>query len=376
MPEVGYLPQGMSIRTLSRPGRGTLAATAAFFPVAVAACEDRIAQIEYPAPGVPIVQLAGEETLSTTAPVTFAMRIAADPASGRLVMLDFYADEPVVVMEGDGSVVTRLGGRGKGPGEFEDTRSVTINRGRAYIWDGTLQRVSHFDVAAPETPTTIPPMTDMPVANGVVPLSSGDFLLAGHTMTDLGALADAQLTRVLPWGSVPPIMRAAAGRDERRKRLFDRSSFAINEALDVAAVGYTWLGDMVFARISSGETFRVQKVGSWPLPRLEPENPFAVSDDTFAGYESVKGTPEAVWGLCVCNTRTGAYTVHPYGKRDIHMFTWEGELVRIYRLTRGVADIAVLGDWVYGLVNNPFPAVVRWPLPPDWREIETYSAAQ
>jgi hypothetical protein len=83
-----------------------------------------------------------------------------------------------------------------------------------------------------------------------------------------------------------------------------------------------------------------------------------------------------VWGLCVCNTNTKAYKVHPYGTRDIHVFTWEGELVRIYRLTRGVEDITVLGDWVYGLVNEPVPAVLRWPLPPDWREAVDYSEAQ
>ena len=60
--------------------------------------------------------------------------------------------------------------------------------------------------------------------------------------------------------------------------------------------------------------------------------------------------------------------MHPYGKRDVHMFNWNGELIRIYRLTRGVTDIAVLGDWVYGLVNDPLPAVLRWPLPSDWRD--------
>lgn len=371
----GFAP-GMSIRALRCERRRTLSAAPVFLLACVAGCESRIEQIEYPAPGVAIVQLEGEETLSTTAPVTFAMRIAADPVSDRLVMLDFYAEQPVVVLESDGSVVARLGARGEGPGEFEDTRSVTVDRGRAFIWDGALHRVSHFDVADPVELTTVSPMTDMPLANDIVPLSSGDFLLVGHMGLDLGARTDSQLTRVRPWGSAPPSMAAAAGRDERRQRVFDRASFAVNEARDVAAVGYTYLGDMVFAQISSGETLHVQKAGSWPLPRLQSRDSWAVSDDSFDGYESVKGTLEAVWGLCICNTLTGAYTVHPYGKRDVHMFTWEGELVRIYRLTRGVTDIAVLGDWVYGLVNDPVPALLRWPLPPDWREIEDYSAGQ
>lgn len=364
----------MSIRTLSGLGRGTF--SAAFLVAAVAACESRIDQIEYPAPGVPIVQLSGEETLSTTAPVTFAMRIAADPITGRLVMLDFYADEPVVVMESDGSVVARLGGRGEGPGEFEDTRSVTVSGGRAYIWDGTLDRVSSFDVAVPDELTTVSAMTDVPLANDIAPLSTGDFLLVGHMTLDLGARIDADLSHVQPWGSAPASMIEAAGKDEKRRRMFDRTSFAVNEARDVAAIGYTYLGDMVFARISSGETLSVAKAGTWPLPRPESRKSWAISDDSFVGYESVKGTPEAAWGLCVCNTNTGAYKVHPYGKRDVHMFNWSGELLRIYRLTRGVADIAVLGDWVYGLVNDPVPAVLRWPLPPDWREAVDYSAAQ
>lgn len=358
---------------LSRPALTTsrLRLTIAAVPLASACltgCESRIDQIEYPAAGVPIVQLTGEETLSTTAPITFAQRIAADPATDRLVMLDFYAEQPVVVMRSDGSVVTRLGGRGKGPGEFEDTRSVTVSRGRAYVWDGTLERLTHFDVSDPvELITVTLRATVLPVIEAV-PLSTGGFLLAGRMRRDLGVRIDSALTDPQPWGSAPASMTAAAGKDEKRQIVFDRASLAVNEARDVAAVGYTYLGDMVFARIASGETLNVRKAGSWPLPRLFSRKSWGVSDDTFAGYESVTGTPEAVWGLCVCNTRGVGYRVHPYSTRDIHVFTWDGDLKRIYRLTRGVEDITVLGDWVYGLVNEPAPAVLRWPLPADWRE--------
>ena len=84
-------------------------------PAVLFACGDGgVSAIEYPPNDVAFEWLRGEELVSTEAPSTLAYALAADPRSNRLVLLDFYADEPLVILEPDGTIVSRLGGRGTG----------------------------------------------------------------------------------------------------------------------------------------------------------------------------------------------------------------------------------------------------------------------
>lgn len=326
-------------------------------------CANAEMEIEYPSRGIPLVWLELEEVISTDAPSTLAYEIDADPESGRLVLLDFYADRPVVIMEPDGQVVARVGSRGEGPGEFEDLRSVTVSEGRAYVWDGTQNRVTSIDIANPVSATTevtIPnPLRRLILE--VEPLSDGSILAIGKMGDHLALRYSDPAAEGVPLGSAPPSL----GGDPEQFRIYNSQASAIvSEEKNLLVVGYLSLGEMVFARLSTGEHLETTKAGAWPTPKLVrrggPGN-WRNSLDNFVGYRTVDQSPLGVWGLFHGNTWRRDWS--EYRSQDVHAFSWDGELRYILRVSRMMAGLAVLGNYLYACVNDPTPAVVRWRIP-------------
>ena len=72
---------------------------------------------------------------------------AARQSDGDLVVVDGGTRE-VRLYDGDGVFLTKLGGRGSGPGEFQDPVQVLVLLGDTLlVWDDALARVSRFDPA-------------------------------------------------------------------------------------------------------------------------------------------------------------------------------------------------------------------------------------
>lgn len=321
--------------------------------------------IEYPLSSTPIELLQGEEVVSTEIITTGGYWIEADPQTGRLVTLDYLADAPVVVFDTTGRVLARLGARGEGPGEVKDTRSLNVFQGTGYVWDRSQNRYGWFDMESPIELTTATLETELPLIWEVQPLSSGGLFVTGSMGTNLAVKVESG--EAAPWGGSPAVLQRVAGEDERLQRFFSKAAAAVNEAADVVALGYYHTAEMVFARLSTGEIISETLPGNWADPRLsrkyQRRGIMEMTEDSFLGYRTVKATPEAAWALCVCNTANRANKSFPYTRRDVHYYSWSGELVRIYRLSRSVEDIAVLGGYLYATVNEPLPAVVRWKLP-------------
>ena len=324
-------------------------------------------RIEYPLPETPIELLEDEEVLSRDVITTTAHWIDADPESERLVTLDYHADSPVVVFDTTGTVVARLGSRGEGPGEVRDTRTLTVSGGIGYVWDQKQNRYGRFSMEAPAEFSTVTIAEEIPLIWEVEPLSSGDLLVTGNMGSSLALKLSTDPDSVEPWGLAPTVLRRVAGEDELMQNFYSKTSVAVNEKADAIALGYYYTGEMVFARLSTGETFAESVPGRWPDVRLsrkyQRRGLLETPNESFIGYRSVKGTPDGVWAFCICNTRDLGNKSFPFARRDVHYYSWSGELVRIYRLSRSVEDIAVLGGYIYATVNDPVPAVVRWKLP-------------
>jgi len=323
--------------------------------------------IEYPPPETPIEILRDEEVLSTDVITTTAYWIEADPSTGRLVTLDYHADSPVVVFDTSGTVMARLGRRGEGPGELKDTRSLTVSDGIGYVWDLSQGRYGRFDVASPTKLETVSLGTELPVVLEVEPLSSGTLLLTGNMGTSLAVSLQAGTETLEFIGHAPATVLRLAGDDESLQMYLSKSSSAVNETADMVALGYYHTGEIVFARLSTGETVVETRPGNWAdvsfSRKYERRGLRKTTDKSFLGYRTVKATEDGVWAFCICNTRDLSNKSFPYARRDVHYYSWSGELVRIYRLSRSVEDIAVLGQYLYATVNDPVPAVVRWKLP-------------
>lgn len=106
-------------------------------------------KIVYPAPDIPVLDMPAGRVFSTDAPSTLAYAIEADPCTGQLVLLDFYAEQPLVLISSDGVVAGRYGARGQGPGEFDDVRSLSVAGGVATVWDYDLGRLGVLDLRRP-----------------------------------------------------------------------------------------------------------------------------------------------------------------------------------------------------------------------------------
>ncbi len=352
---------GLDERLVRPLGEAGYLAACLLLLVGLLACrDDELGAIEYPPKDVPLEWLDERELVSLDGPSTFAYELAADPITNRLVLLDFYADQPIVILETNGEIVARIGGRGEGPGEFEDVRTVTMHDGQAYVWDGSLKRLSSVSMDDPTTVHTLFSVTQEGRFVGeVVPLSGGGYLAIGKMGDALAVRFQDPTQAGVPIGSAP---RNLADRREFI-RVFNSMAYAtVDEERDLLIVAYFTLGEIVFARLSTGETIRTTKPGSWPRPMVVPESgTWRESPDNFVGYRDVMKSAEGVWGFFSGNTWNKSHG--PYGSRDVHVYGWDGELKQILRLSERIDGLAVLNGYLYGSVNDPIPAVVRWRIP-------------
>jgi hypothetical protein len=310
--------------------------------------------------------------LSEEAPSTLAYAIDADPYTGRLVVLDFHADRPIVIMSADGEVLARIGGRGEGPHEFKDVGSLSVNNGIASVWDRTLGRVGEVVIAQPSGVATHRlPIPDGKRVSEVARFRSGDYVMVGQMGDDLATVARRPLLvddAAKADGTIETLGRktvSIAGDNEAEKIYFSEASATLNEERDVLALGYQDTGEMIFARASTGAVIRVTRPGRWPDPTLADvpgTRVQAVSPKSFVGYRSVRQSRDGVWGFFAGNTWDRSHG--PIASRDVHVYDWDGYLHAILRLSQRVDDIAVLGDTLYAATNEPVPAIVSWTIPP------------
>ena len=94
------------------------------------------------------LQFKKEETygkIYTTMMPTFPGRIAFVDQRGRVFIGDQY-HYTVHVYNADGSKITDIGRRGRGPGEFEQLSQVRMSRHYLYVYDFVLKRISVFSL--------------------------------------------------------------------------------------------------------------------------------------------------------------------------------------------------------------------------------------
>jgi hypothetical protein len=330
-------------------------------------------EIVYPPPNVELVELGPAHVLSEEAPSTLAFAIDADERTGRLVVLDFQADQPVVIMSASGEIVARVGARGEGPHEFKDVGSLSTSNGIATVWDRALGRVGDVSIADPGKVTT----SRLPVPEGkrvyeVARFRSGDYLLVGQMGEDLAAVARRPLLADDGGSAADYTLEllgtkavGVPGENDRMKVHFSEASATLNEERDVLALGYQDTGEMVFARPSNGTVIQTTRPGSWPDPTLAEvpgSRVQATSRKSFVGYRAVRQSRDGVWGFFAGNTWDKSHG--PIASRDVHAYDWTGTLHAILRLPQRVDDIAVLGDTLYAATNEVVPAIVTWEIPP------------
>ncbi|HEV2146185.1 MAG TPA: BF3164 family lipoprotein [Longimicrobiaceae bacterium] len=290
-----------------------------------------------------------------------------------LAVIDDGADSAVhVLRSADGALVRSLGRQGEGPGEYKGAWSIDPVPGKPeefWVYDLSLRRITHVDLerhhAAPGSR----------VDTRVLKLSSGSTLTGpmwiGDTVVSPGFFVDGRLARFdtdgLPLGTVgdlppggdrvPPTVRQEAY----------LATPATNGARTLIALGMEY-ADLIDVLRPDGSLVRRIRGPFGFDPRFTvargAHGPIMSSgDDMRMGYVHTAATDEYVYALFSGRTREGYGEDSAFGEY-VHVYDWDGHLVRVLHLDAALLTIAVDPEnaTLYGVRHDPKPAVVAYPL--------------
>ena len=291
---------------------------------------------------------AADTTLFTPTMLTFL--------DDRLVIWDRDQSQ-VVALSPDGAVVWRYGGRGNGPGEFAGvTQFATDDQRRLWVLDADNVRISILGYDGRLIRTFRAP--DVGFVDRVVPLGDGQALLMGldpmlHLINDRGSLVSSKPHPYTSYASLHPI-------SAYNRAVHDHES-------DSTAFVFYYGGG--FARTDRQLTpvpILRTYVESIPFPEVTIERSEG-ADGSVRTSSSVNATRLAAkagvadGGLLHVLFQGDT----EYANRLVDQYAiGSGEYVGSLLLPDSARAIAVNGDLIAAIVENPFPALVVRRAPP------------
>ena len=285
------------------------------------------------------------------------------------------ADAPLLIFDAEsGKLLGTLGREGDGPGEYRYVSSIqplpgghgSRQRG-LLIFDGTARRLTRFHLLDPGTVKIDSPVTATVNAGGymtglaMLPDSSlvGPGLFTSHRLARLQL--DGTLIEMLgptpdnPNGLPVPVLEhvyqstLAARPDGSRIALADRF---MNHIELYGADGT--LRRTVNGPIAVAPVFQVAMAGGAPT--------MASDENLRFGYVGIAAGQRYIYAL-FSGRRRGDYGPSEATYADqLHVFDWDGNLVRMVKLDRDIANIAVAPDErrLYGIAVGESEALVAY----------------
>lgn len=148
--------------------------------------------------------------------------------NGRVYIMD-RREESIHVYKPDGELLSKIGGEGKGPGEFLDMSTFRMDGDRLMAYDMNLKRIQWFDLDSHDVDVlNIQPeelMNDQEEQvlygiNSIMPLGNGSILVGGLSPTDLRMI----------------FLGESTGRSYRRFFIMDQRGNLITEELFQLAI--------------------------------------------------------------------------------------------------------------------------------------------
>lgn len=288
-----------------------------------------------------------------------------DVSGSWMVVADIFADSAIMILDTAGNVVRRLGQKGEEPGETQTITDLVLRRDTAWIWDAGLNRLYSLDLADPQSllvGRTLPP----PGGGSVSAVHRAKNRFYGTGRSRLGIFAEWSAdSSVAHWRGEFSRMLANLSKDQRWHVSYAFS--AIEPDLGRLAIGLHQTGEFMIIDIETGSTLSERQIGSWPIltERVTRGDAwtYRMMEESIMGYYGVSPSLEHVAALFIGKPEAEADLENSYDARDVHLFDWNGELLKIYHLDRPVVDIALTEDRLYGLVVEPIPQVRVWGLP-------------
>jgi hypothetical protein len=296
------------------------------------------------------------------------------PLDSFLVVTDSRTDPHVMVFDlGSGRVISEFGRHGGGPGEFQYPASLVGDPvgGRAFwAYDFNLRRFTRIGISHRGRPSTI---HTVPLGVGVSLLQASlraDTFVANGLFTDYSLLlADATgrpIARVdlsPPFG--PPDVTLPIAR-----RLLNPSSLASSPDGARIVLAYQFRARLDFLDFKSGRQITVTGPRETaPSFQIESQSArFFWKEDNQHAYWSVAATDDLVFALF-----SGHRDTERKSPSRIHVFNWAGEFLGEVQLDRESIVIAASpnDNMLFGMVEEPWPAVAGWAIPLDltakWR---------
>jgi hypothetical protein len=281
---------------------------------------------------------------------------------GKLLAMDPLLSYHLLTVDLATGGLQHFGRNGDGPREFREPYSASIAGGTSEVWiyDFRANRFTLLDLSG-----------EQPVFRRTTPAPQGVRLLEPVLAPELISNAlSAEATLVLGRegkGEVPRLVDLGLPFDSVKhpfpiaRRLLNRSFMSPSPDYERAAIVYQFTN-----RIDI-----VSKTGLHLATAIGPRPPhpsyrmvgnrFFWNDDNVALYGGVTTSGQRIYALyCGCRYSDAQEM------RIVQVFDWQGNFLHEFAFDRPVAALAAAADdsTLYGYVEEPYPMIVEWRVPP------------
>lgn len=276
-----------------------------------------------------------------------------------------------VIRRSDGRYLTSWGREGGGPGEFRTLWSIQpAGRGSAWLYDPGQTRLTLLDVPALLAGAGDPVRRSLTLRADLMPMTAlwaSDSLLVSSGLFVRGRLALFDGRGRLK-GTAGPLPPAREGVPPAVAQHAYSGTLARHPARPLVAIG-TRHADRVEIYQTDGRLLRVARGPRAFEPAYEVQvrggqPSMASGGDMRFGYVDLAAAGEHLYGLYSGRSRDERPGRAFYGG-EVHVFDWNGRLLRIHPLDHLALALAVSADerTLYTVRHDPAPAVLQVPLP-------------
>ena len=276
-----------------------------------------------------------------------------------------------VIDRATGRYLAGWGREGKGPGEFLRVWGIVgaADGATAWLYDPDQSRLTHVDIGALVSGSAEPHRAMVNLVGDVVPMTAlwlGDSVIVSSGIFTRGRLAyfDRNGRAARTAGPLPPSTSGAPVTVAQHAY----SGTMVRHPQGRRLAILTRHADRIEIYTEDGQPVRVSRGPGAFDPAYEVrirgnEPSMATGADLRFGYVEGTAAGEHIYALYSGRTRGERGKSHFGG--EVHVFDWEGKLLRILPLDERALAITVDPDerTLYTIRHDPEPAVLRYELP-------------